>query len=692
MRRGNLISTRRIFDRETVQDWELGAKTSWLDRKLTANLTFYRMDISGYQDRAFDGVSFTVLNAGKLRQQGFEFDGVAKPIRGLSLFGSVAYLDSSFLNYPNAPGLPGCAPNAAGVVPAVCTAAGLGGTQDLEGKPAANSPKWSGRLGFDWAGDVGTGGLTYNLTSNLSFFSKQYEGIITDANPQTIEDAYAVLGARASLNGPDDRWTVSVFGNNLLDKQYGLANLYQPLDASLGLRNGVFPGSTAVRRQHADPRTYGLSANVPLLNLREGKQEPRRQMAPGLFFYLWDRQTQPNLIAVSAIPAMKMVSSTINMAGRQPADAMSLIRVFIPSAAIAATRQKRESRLPPSRTQVGHGKDAVGDDEKRKGRGEPRQDRRAVLRLRVEAPRCCGDRDDHGQEHRDARKLDDGRRVARLGRDRVARADHLRDIVDRRADEDTCMRVVETGIAGNHRVEQHGDGGEDRNADHREQGRIFLSGMAREGGRNGHRGRCSADRRGSARQNSETRIEPHPASGEGRRSDRQRNSADDQQKRAPAERHHFGHRDLQAQKRNPEAEHELGREGDARVAAVDIAEEVHGKPDQEREQHDRPAGMAGDQTGRAGDHDGRDEPRGNAVKRRPALHSDRLHAVSAAPISAEVLRAAIRKIPAAARLAKGSHCIAPRRPIRSASHPVRIGPGASPNALFARVSTAKAVP
>ncbi len=256
---GNLISTRRIFDRETVQDWELGAKTSWLDRKLTANLTFYRMDISGYQDRAFDGVSFTVLNAGKLRQQGFEFDGVAKPIRGLSLFGSVAYLDSSFLNYPNAPGLPGCAPNAAGVVPAICTAAGLGGTQDLEGKPAANSPKWSGRLGFDWAGDVGTSGLTYNLTSNLSFFSKQYEGIITDANPQTIEDAYAVLGARASLNGPDDRWTVSVFGNNLLDKQYGLANLYQPLDASLGLRNGVFPGSTAVRRQHADPRTYGLS-------------------------------------------------------------------------------------------------------------------------------------------------------------------------------------------------------------------------------------------------------------------------------------------------------------------------------------------------------------------------------------------------------------------------------------------------
>jgi iron complex outermembrane receptor protein len=212
------------------------------------------MDISGYQDRAFDGVSFTVLNAGKLRQQGFEFDAVARPLHGLSLFSSIAYLDSNFLDYPNAPGLPGCAtPSAA------CTAAGLGATQDLRGKPAPNSPKWSGRLGFDWAGGIGSTGWTWDATSNLSFFSKQYEGIITDANPQTIEPSYAVLGARLSISGPGERWTASLFGNNLLNKQYGLANLYQPLDSSMLLRNGVFTGSTAVRRQHADPRTVGGS-------------------------------------------------------------------------------------------------------------------------------------------------------------------------------------------------------------------------------------------------------------------------------------------------------------------------------------------------------------------------------------------------------------------------------------------------
>src|SRR4030095_5366468 len=188
---------RRLFGRETTSDWELGGKTSWLDHKLTLNLTFYRMNINGFQDRAFDGTSFTVRNAGNLRHQGFELDSTVKPVRNLSLFASVAYLDSEFTDYPSAASLPA-----------------FPGTQDLEGKPATFAPKWSGRVGFDWTGDVGTGGLTYDVTSNLSFVSKQFGGLVNDANPQTIIDGYALLGARATLNGADDRWSVSLFGNN----------------------------------------------------------------------------------------------------------------------------------------------------------------------------------------------------------------------------------------------------------------------------------------------------------------------------------------------------------------------------------------------------------------------------------------------------------------------------------------------
>ena len=64
----------RVFDRETTENFELGAKTSWLDRKLTLNLTFYRMDIKGFQDRSFNGTRFAVRSARSLRRQRFELD------------------------------------------------------------------------------------------------------------------------------------------------------------------------------------------------------------------------------------------------------------------------------------------------------------------------------------------------------------------------------------------------------------------------------------------------------------------------------------------------------------------------------------------------------------------------------------------------------------------------------------------
>ena len=253
------VPERRVFDRETVENWELGAKTSWLDHTLNLNLTLYRMDISGFQDRSYDGTSFTVRNAGNLRHQGFEFDAVARALPGLSLFASVAYLDSEFTKYPDAAGLPGCAP-VGGVIAPICLANGLGRTQDLKGTPATFAPKWSGRLGFDYAGDVGSSGLTWGVNSNLSFTSKFFGGLVNDANPQTIVDGYALLGARLVLNGRNDRWSIAVFGNNLTNKQYEAGNLYQFLESSLPVRNVVFPGSTAVRRLHADPRTLGAAA------------------------------------------------------------------------------------------------------------------------------------------------------------------------------------------------------------------------------------------------------------------------------------------------------------------------------------------------------------------------------------------------------------------------------------------------
>ncbi|WP_332812392.1 TonB-dependent receptor [Sphingomonas sp.] len=240
---GNLISTKRLFDRETVKNYELGVKSKWFDRLVTANATLYRMDISGFQDRAFDGVSFIVRNAGKLRQQGAEVDLTVAPTSDLSISGSVAYLDSEFTSFANASNLPG-----------------LPGTQDLSGKPNTFSPEWSGNVAIDWGTDIGASGMRLGVNGTVSFVSSQYVGTVNDANPQSRADGYALLGGRISLTGADDRWTVSLFARNLTDKNYWPLSVYQPLGGALGLNNTVFPGSTANRVASSEPRTFGAAA------------------------------------------------------------------------------------------------------------------------------------------------------------------------------------------------------------------------------------------------------------------------------------------------------------------------------------------------------------------------------------------------------------------------------------------------
>jgi iron complex outermembrane receptor protein len=242
---GGLISTRRLFNRETVKNYELGLKSSWLDRALKFNATLYRMDIAGFQDRAFDGVSFIVRNAGNLRQQGVELDLTMAPDRNFSVTSSFAYLDSKFTNFANASNLPG-----------------LPGTQNLTGKPNTFSPKWSGNVAVDWTHDIGSSGMNVALNGNVSFISDQFVGTVNDANPQSLADGYALLGARLTINGPDDRWSLSVFGRNLTNAHYWPLSVYQPLGGALGLNNTVFSGSTANRVQANEPRTFGASATI----------------------------------------------------------------------------------------------------------------------------------------------------------------------------------------------------------------------------------------------------------------------------------------------------------------------------------------------------------------------------------------------------------------------------------------------
>jgi iron complex outermembrane receptor protein len=235
-----VLGQSRIFGPENVKDYEAGVKSTLLDRALELNLTLFRTDINGFQDRAVNGTSFIVRNAGNLRQQGVEFDSALVPTRHLRFNASVAFLDSDFTSYKGAPNLPG-----------------LPGSQDLTGKRATFSPRWSGSAGAQYDGSLGK--LAWSLRSDVSFNSKQNIGQVTDNNPQEVESGHALLGARFSIYGPDRRWSVSVFGDNLTDVRYCSQRQYQTIDTAFGLQNA---GSTATRCFLGDPRTIGVAVST----------------------------------------------------------------------------------------------------------------------------------------------------------------------------------------------------------------------------------------------------------------------------------------------------------------------------------------------------------------------------------------------------------------------------------------------
>jgi iron complex outermembrane receptor protein len=87
------------FQPETVDEYEVGLKTRWLDGKLNLNVAAFYDQHSNLQLSVFTGTSgaaSVVRNAGSADIDGVEFDFQALPVSWLSLSGSVGYLNTQY--------------------------------------------------------------------------------------------------------------------------------------------------------------------------------------------------------------------------------------------------------------------------------------------------------------------------------------------------------------------------------------------------------------------------------------------------------------------------------------------------------------------------------------------------------------------------------------------------------------------
>ncbi|WP_157223664.1 TonB-dependent receptor [Caulobacter sp. AP07] len=250
---------------ETAKNYELGFKSSLLDRRVYFNATVFRADYKGFQTSVTsflpDGTFLTFLNSiGQLRTQGLELDGVARITKNFRLNGAFAYTDATVVDFPNGP-CNGSQPAVADLplkpagyvgAPGECyrTPTTNGRVQNLKGKRLNNVPKYKFSVGGQYDIDLPENvpfkafvGATVRWQDDINFSLNQ--------DPRTVQKAYSIVDMNLGIADREGKYKLTAFANNLFDKRYaqGLGNGTSGYSAPGVVAQGKtwFPGRDAFR-------------------------------------------------------------------------------------------------------------------------------------------------------------------------------------------------------------------------------------------------------------------------------------------------------------------------------------------------------------------------------------------------------------------------------------------------------------
>jgi len=231
------------FDDEKATDFEVGARTSWFDRMLNANATFFYTIYDDFQAQAFDGSGFVVTNAGSLNSYGVEADVFAVPIEALQLGGSVGWNVAEYDKFDASP----CTidqifaarvadPIPVGLAQVPCT-------QDLGGKRLDNAPRWTASLFAQVEHSLGGlslwgGPLLGRFRTDYSY--RDFIYLQQDLDPNLTQGPVHLLNFRVAVGPEDGPWELSVWTNNVLDSEYLVVGVDVPILSGYGGLNG-FP-------------------------------------------------------------------------------------------------------------------------------------------------------------------------------------------------------------------------------------------------------------------------------------------------------------------------------------------------------------------------------------------------------------------------------------------------------------------
>lgn len=228
---------------EKATDYELGLKSTWLERRLQVNANLFWTDVVDYQAtqllESSPGVFVqTLTNIGKVRTRGAEVEVQAVPVTGLRLSLDSSLNDARYRSYANAP----CSAESLAAGRKVC---------DLTGAQVVGAPKWIVSPGLELTRPL-TGGLDAFAGAQYAWRSSFF-GSADDSALARVH-SYGLLNLRAGINGEwgASKWSLWIWGENVTDRIYTLGGLSA---ATATLQYSEFPGQ---------PRTFGATVRIEL--------------------------------------------------------------------------------------------------------------------------------------------------------------------------------------------------------------------------------------------------------------------------------------------------------------------------------------------------------------------------------------------------------------------------------------------
>jgi iron complex outermembrane recepter protein len=222
-----------VLKPETLDAYEIGIKSDWLDHRLRVNAAAYYYDYTNVQVTAFVGALEEVYNGNGATSYGFDLDLAAKPIPELTLTGGVSWIHArygtfypAFMSVPNPPGIGGNTVTLTG---------------NATGNQLQNTPPYTFDLGGVY--EIPSAAGTFSVAANVYY----NDGWYSEPENRLRQGAYGLVNASVNWDSLSKRYGVRLWGKNLGNRVYAAQ-----LNAS----------SNGDDREAAPGRTYGITGIV----------------------------------------------------------------------------------------------------------------------------------------------------------------------------------------------------------------------------------------------------------------------------------------------------------------------------------------------------------------------------------------------------------------------------------------------